>query len=119
MNTTKTITELDAQLNEAIISGNALEAFEAFYHDDVVMQENDADPTIGKSANRKREQAFFAAITEFRSGKVLATGIGGDTSFSHWHYDFTHTEWGRRNYHQIAIRTWRDGKIIREIFYYG
>ncbi len=83
------------------------------------MQENDAEATIGKSANREREQAFFAAITEFRSGKVLATGVGGDTSFSHWHFDFTHREWGKRDYHQVAVRTWRDGKVVREVFYYG
>ena len=45
--------------------------------------------------------------------------IGGDTSFSHWHFDFTHSEWGERNYHQVAVRTWREGKIVREVFYYG
>ncbi len=119
MTTIQTIAELDAQVNDAIMSGTALEAFETFYHEDVVMQENDAEPTIGKAANREREQAFFAAITEFRGGKVVATGVGGDTSFSQWHFDYTHSEWGARSYHQVAVRTWRDGKIIREVFYYG
>jgi SnoaL-like domain len=119
MITTQTIAELDARLNAAILSGTALDAFETFYANDVVMQENDAEPTVGKAANRAREQAFFAAITEFRGAKVLATGVGGETSFSHWHFDFTHREWGPRNYHQVAVRTWRDGKIIREAFHYG
>ncbi len=113
------IAELDRELNEAILNGAALEAFETYYADDVVMQENDAAPTIGKDANREREQAFFAAITDFRGGKVLASGVGGDTSLSHWHFDFTHREWGERNYNQVAVRTWRDGKVVREVFYYG
>ena len=117
--TLSSIAELDRELNEAILNGMALEAFETHYADDVVMQENDAEPTVGKVANREREKAFFAAITEFRGGKVLATGFGENTSFSHWHFDFTHGEWGDRNYHQVAVRTWRDGKIIREVFYYG
>ena len=113
------IAELDRELNEAILNGMALEAFETHYADDVVMQENDAEPTVGKVANREREQAFFAAITEFRDGKVRATGVGEDTSFSHWHFDFTHREWGERNYNRVAVRARRDGKIIREVFYYG
>ncbi|WP_373488483.1 ester cyclase [Blastomonas sp.] len=117
--TQPSIAELDRELNDAILNGTALQAFETYYADDVVMQENDAEPTIGKDANRDREEAFFAAITDFRGGKVLATGVGDDTTFSHWHFDFTHREWGVRNYHQVAVRTWRDGKIVREIFYYG
>lgn len=117
--TDSTIAELDCKLNEAILTGLALQAFETYYADDVVMQENDAEPTVGKDANREREQAFFAAITDFRGGKVLATGVGDNTSFSHWHFDFTHKEWGDRSYHQVAVRTWRDGKIVREVFYYG
>ena len=117
--TQPTIAELDQALNDAILSGAALDAFETYYDDDVAMQENDAEPTVGKAANREREQAFFAAITEFRGGKVLATGAGENTTFSHWHFDFTHREWGERNYHQVAVRTWRDGKIVREVFHYG
>lgn len=113
------IAELDHALNQAILDGTALEAFETYYHDDVVMQENDAEPTVGKAANREREQGFFAAITEFRGGEVLATGVGEDASFSHWHFDFTHRDWGERNYRQVAVRTWQDGKIIREVFHYG
>lgn len=117
--TTHAIADLDRNLNEAILTGNALEAFETYYADDVVMQENDAEPTVGKAANREREETFFAAITDFRGAKVLATGVGNDTSFSHWHFDFTHREWGDRNYHQVAVRTWQDGKIVHEVFYYG
>ena len=51
--------ELDKKLNDAILSGKAMEAFEELYDDNVVMQEN-ADPEFrGKDFNRKREQDFF------------------------------------------------------------
>ncbi|WP_254152726.1 hypothetical protein [Chryseosolibacter indicus] len=43
------------ELNDLVLRGNALEAFEKFYHPDVVMQENENAPTIGKEANRARE----------------------------------------------------------------
>lgn len=113
------IEALDAELNEAILNGKGLEAFESHYAEDVVMQENDAPPTIGKSANRIREQEFFDAITDFRGAEVLATGSGENVTFSHWSFDFTHRDWGVRKYRQVAVRTWKDGKIVREVFHYG
>ena len=113
------IVALDQELNAMILNGQALEAFEKFYDETVVMQENDAAPTIGKDANRVREYAFMDAITEFRGAEVLSTGVNGHTTFSHWKYDFTHKEWGERNYRQVAVRTWKNGKIINEVFHYG
>ena len=38
------VAALDQALNEAILSGKALEAFERYYADDVVMQENSVEP---------------------------------------------------------------------------
>lgn len=115
----QTIEALDAELNEAILNGNGLEAFESFYAEEVVMQENDAKPTVGKSANRIREKEFFGAITDFRGAEVLATGSGENVTFSHWLFDFTHRDWGEFKYRQVAVRTWKDGKIVREVFHYG
>ncbi len=114
-----TLLELDTALNERIMSGDALAAFEDYYSEDVVMQENDAEPTVGKAANRKRENDFFSSITAFRGAKVVAQAVGPDTTMSQWHMDYTHKDWGDRNYHQIAVRTWKDGKIVKEVFYYG
>lgn len=102
-----------------ILAGKAIEAFDRFYADQIVMQENEQEPTIGKQANRERELAFFAAITEFRGAKVLSVGEAADKTFVEWHYDYTHKDWGVRRYHQVAVQTWKDGKIIHERFYYG
>ncbi|MEM1438024.1 MAG: nuclear transport factor 2 family protein [Pseudomonadota bacterium] len=110
---------LDAAINEAILNGSALEAFETYYDDAIVMQENDGPETVGKDANREREIAFFDAITEFRGAHVDHTAVGEDVTYSRWFYDYTHRDWGARRYHQIAVRQWRDGKVIRESFYYG
>jgi hypothetical protein len=107
------------ELNQMVLSGKALEAFDRFYADDVVMQENDQAPTVGKAANRAREIAFFGAITEFRGAKILAVAGAGDKTFVEWHNDYAHKEWGDRRYHQVAVQTWKDGKIVHERFYYG
>jgi len=108
-----------SDLNDLVIQGKAMEAFEKYYHEDVVMQENDNAPTVGKDANRKREEEFFASVTSFRSAKPLKVTVGEDVTMVQWHYDYTHKEWGERNYTQVSVQEWKDGKIVKEQFFYG
>ncbi len=110
---------LDTALNERILQGDALGAFEDFYADEVVMQENDEEPTVGKTANRQRENEVFEALVEFRGASVLSQAAGENVTFSHWSMDYTHRDWGVRNYRQVAVRTWKNGKIIKEVFHYA
>ena len=111
-------TNLD-DLNQLVLQGRMLEAFEKYYHDDVVMQENEGLPTIGKDANRYREEIFLSNITEFRGAEIKASAINGNTSFVIWNYDYSHKEWGERRYTQVSVQQWKDGKIIHEQFFYG
>ena len=113
-----TLIENISTVNDLILQGKALEAFEEFYHDDVVMQENDNPAFIGKDVNRKREKAFFEAIIEFRCAKPLNIAIGEKTTMVEWYFDYTHKELGLKKYTQVAVQQWKDGKIIKEKFYY-
>ncbi|HEY0752108.1 MAG TPA: SnoaL-like domain-containing protein [Chitinophagaceae bacterium] len=106
-------------LNQLVIEGKPMEAFEKYYHEDVAMQENGNAPVIGKEANRKRELEFFANVQEFRNASVKGLAVGNETSFVIWSYDYTHKEWGVRNYTQVSVQNWKDGKIINEQFFYG
>ncbi|WP_228530336.1 SnoaL-like domain-containing protein [Tamlana sp. I1] len=108
-----------SEVNDLILQGKSLEAFEMFYHDDVIIQENDNPECIGKCLNRKREEAFFESITEFRCAKPLKVTVGENITMVEWHYDYTHKDWGVKNYNQVAVQEWKDGKIIKERFYYG
>lgn len=107
------------KLNHLVIEGKLMDAFETYYHDDVVMQENNEMPTVSKAANRRRELQFLDNVTEFRGAKVKDLGVSGNLSFVTWEYDYTHKEWGVRNYTQVSIQEWKDDKIIREIFVYN
>lgn len=116
---TRTVAELDAELNRMIQEGKILEAFEAFYADDCVMQDQGFEPWVGKALNREREKDFVSKITEFRAGSLRESGVGRNVSFGTWHFDYTHAEWGDVTYDQVAVRYWRDGKIYKERFYRG
>lgn len=106
-------------LNHLVMSGRLLDAFEKYYHDEVVMQENEMPPVVSKAANRQREQEFLNNVTEFRKIQAGGMAVGDDISFVIWNYDFTHKEWGVRNFTQVSIQHWKDGKIIHEKFVYS
>lgn len=113
------VKELDTQLNQQVLGGDIMGAFEKFYAEDVVMQENSTEPFVGKDVNRKREQDFVDSIQDFHGANVLSTAVEGDVSFSEWWMDVTFKGGARYQLAQVAVRKWKDGKIVSERFYYN
>lgn len=111
------ISEREATLNTMVLEGKALDAFEQYYADDVVMQEGKTAPREGKEANRKYEQAFFGAIAEFHGAELHGSAVVGDRSYSEWTFDMTLKDGTRVTNRQVAAREWRDGQIIHERFF--
>ena len=112
------VAALEAELNEMIASGQAMEAFEKFYSDDVVMQENNQAPRKGKDACRKYEEEFFGNVAEFHEGSLHGSAAQGDLSYSEWVFDVTFKDGSRMRNHQVAARRWKDGKVVSEKFFY-
>lgn len=110
--------ELEQKLNNAILSGKALEAFDELYADDIVMQENSDEPFVGKEFNRKREVEFFASVEAWHDGRVINYAVNGDVSFSEWEMDITLKGVGRVKMNQVAVRRWKDGKVVHERFFH-
>ncbi len=104
------------ELNQMVLAGNALEAFDRFYAENVSMQEGSNEPFVGKAVNRKREEDFFASITEFRGAEVKGVTVGENLTMVLWTFDYTHAEWGEQRYDQVAIQWWEDGLIVKERF---
>ncbi len=116
--TTQNVAALDQALNQAILSGKALEAFEQYYAEDVVMQENSEEPRRGKDVNRKAEQEFFSSLESFNDGKLVSSAVNGDVTFGEWFMDVTFKGGQNAKLSQVAVRRWKDGKIVSERFYY-
>lgn len=116
--TTTDIATRDRELNGLILEGRALDGFERFYAEDVVMRENNEAPTVGKDANRQREIDFFDSIAEFHGAEVLASAAGDDVTFSEWVFEVTFKNGNRVKLEQTAVRRWKDGRVVDERFYY-
>lgn len=110
---------LEKKLNDTILAGDIMGAFETFYADDVVMRENNAEPTTGKSANRERELQFVESIAEFHGAGILASAVGENESFSEWWMDVTFKDGNRKKLEQAVVRRWENGQVAQERFYYG
>jgi hypothetical protein len=106
-------------LNRMILSGESMDAFEKYYHEDVSMQENSDPPTVGKSANRERETQTMSMIEEFFGANLISTTFGDDITMSEWEMDIKYKGAPRQKMCQVAVQKWKDGQIINERFYYS
>jgi hypothetical protein len=106
-------------LNQLVLEGKMMDAFEKYYADDVVMQEINMEPTVGKDANREREIKWLEGITDFRGAEVKNIAIGNNVSMVEWFMDYSHKEYGDVKMSQVAVQTWENGKIVNELFYHG
>ena len=117
---TTTISTRDAvtALVDQVLAGQALEAFDRFYAEDVTMRENNGEPTVGKAADRAREEKFFGSLEAFHGGSAPVVLVDGDRAMINWVFDVTFKGGQRVVMDQVAVQEWRDGEIVSERFYY-
>jgi ketosteroid isomerase-like protein len=114
------IKSADDELNKMILSGKGFpDGFEKYYAEDVVMVEGTGETFPGKERNRKREAEFMAGVQEMHGGRLLASAVSGDVSFSEWEFDISFKNGARVKMEEVARRRWKDGKIVHERFYYN
>ena len=104
---------------DGILTGKILETFDAYYADDVVMSENKKDERVGKAANREYELKFLENIQEFHGAQVGRVIVEGDNAAVEWTFDVTFKGGNRVVMQQVAVQTWKNGKINREDFYHA
>jgi ketosteroid isomerase-like protein len=105
-------------LVELTLGGRILDAFDTYYAENVTMAENLNAPTVGKEANRLREIAFLESVKEWHAGAADLILVDGSHAVIHWTMDITKTDGSRVKFDQLALQTWEDGLIVKEVFYY-
>jgi ketosteroid isomerase-like protein len=99
-------------------AGRIPEAIETFYAEGVTMQENRQPPTLGKAANLVRERAFGDSVERWHEVTARTVAVDGDQALIEWVFEYTTREGQRIRMEEIAQQTWRDGRIVRERFFY-
>lgn len=95
-----------------------LEAIERFYAENLIVQENNEEPRIGKDLCLEQERKNLARVSNIVQ-RILATAINEQTGvvMTQMQFDFTTTR-GRRRLDEVVVQHWREGKIVHERFYY-
>ncbi len=116
-----TCMELATAMYQMMGEGKMLEAFDKYYHDDVVMVEATGDVREGKETTRKFEEQWLASVKEHHGGGVhaiTANEEAGVTMVETW-FEATFQDGNRMKMEEVAVQHWKDGQVIRERFYYN
>jgi ketosteroid isomerase-like protein len=97
--------------------GRMLEAMTKYYGENVAMQENVSPPTIGFAENYAREAAFYGSLTALKF-TLVSVLVEGDRAVINWVFDYTTADGTQYRMDEVAIQTWRAGKIVHERYIY-
>jgi ketosteroid isomerase-like protein len=106
---------------DMMAQGKMLDAFNKYYHKDVVMVEASGETRKGKVANLKFQEDFMGMIKDVHGSGIRA--ITADekkaiTMVESW-MDVTMKDGKRSTMEEVAVQKWEDGQIIHERFYYN
>ena len=116
-----TYLERVTDMYKMIGEGRMLDAFDKYYHEDVVMHEATGEVREGKANNRTFEEQWLASIQEHHGGGAKAITANEEdkvTMVEAW-VEVTFKDGNRMKLEEVAVQRWDDGLIIRERFYYN
>ncbi len=106
---------------DMMAQGKMLEAFEKYYHTDVLMVEADGKSRKGKEANRRFQNEFLNSVKQIHGAGVstiTSDEKNGVTVVESW-MDLTNKEGNRSRMEEVAVQKWKGDQIIHERFYYN
>jgi hypothetical protein len=104
-----------------LAQGKLLDAFEKYYHVDVVMEEATGEKRVGKEANRNFQTEFMGMIKDVHGTGVRSIASDekeGVTMVESW-MDVTFKDGKRSKMEEVAVQKWRGDQIVHERFYYN
>ena len=104
-------------------AGRNMDAIESFYSPDIVSVEsmgNETMPRESKGIDAIRgKNKWWGENNEVHSATVEGPFLGDDKFAVYYNYDVTFKPTGQRNtMEEMALYTVKDGKIVREQFFY-
>jgi ketosteroid isomerase-like protein len=99
-------------------AGDFIGAIEDYYDAEVVTQENEATPKIGRETVLASERAFMAAMRSIVAERVAPPLIGDEHVAVRWRFTLTPREGDALTLDEIAFQTWRGDRIVAEKFFF-
>jgi hypothetical protein len=99
-------------------AGRYDEAIEQFYHPHASMQENQAEPRVGRDGLVAGERKVMGRYKTMVTHPVDVMLVDGDRSLIRWRFEFTPAEGPPMKLEELALQRWEGDRIAEEQFYY-
>ena len=97
--------------------GQFLEALSKFYAEDMIAQENNAPPRVGRAAQEANEEAALKRM-QFVTNQAVSYLVDGDRVAIHYLFEMTTAEGARLRMEEVAYQVWRGDQIVSERYFY-
>jgi hypothetical protein len=94
------------------------EAVEEFYAADVIMQENQSLPRVGRDAHIANERRMMARVHKMTSKCVRPVFVSGDKVVIRWIFHFEWEDGTFTHMDELAYQHWEGDRIANEQFFY-
>ena len=102
-----------------VTEGNIIDAFDKYFHDDVVTHSDAGDRSKNKAQKREWLVKFFQLVQKVDRIELHGQTITGNVSHSKFTFEFT-TTWGAKLlWEEVIRRTWKDDVVIDEYYFEG
>lgn len=108
------------QMYDMIDKGQAMEALDQYYHDDVVVIDGLSEPRNGKEAQRKALAEWFGSVKDYHGSGVSAITANEDegiTTVESW-TEITFQDGSKVRMEEIGVQKWEGDKIIHGNFFF-
>ena len=106
-------------LKELLGKGQFIEAMEKYLTDDVVLQEANGTPKVGKDVCIQAEKDLLETVTDFGGYDIKHYAISGNTSYYEAVMVFTTNDGTTHRFEQVNRTVWRDGQIVNERYFHA
>lgn len=106
------------QLDELIAAGKIIEAFDKYFHENVVTWSSKKDKTTSKEEKKNFLIDFFENMKSTEDIKFHGSVTDGSTSYSKFTFIFTNKKGEKLKWHEIIRRKWENGLVVDEYYYH-
>jgi len=109
------------KLYQMMETGQMMEAFEQFYHNDVVVVDGTEPAREGKDAQRKAIEEWGNMVQEMHGGgvnSITSDEANGITTVESW-TEITFKDGNRMKFEEVGVQRWEGDQIVHERFYHS
>lgn len=114
-----TIKQLVEAIDARILQGDIIGAFDNFAADNCVTLSGPDDITQSKAQKMEALRWFFNNVATVNQIEMKGYTVGKTTTDSQFVFHFTHQSGNPMVYDEVIRRTWKDGKLVEELYLLG